>query len=67
MAGLLKGQEDVAAHNNGDMVGDAVKIQQLGFPLEVERVFIILKNTCRTRGGRGTKRSFETEIGERVT
>ena len=36
MTALLKGQEEVAAHNNGDMVDDAVKIQQQGFPLEVE-------------------------------
>ena len=39
MTALLKGQKDIAAHDNGDVADDAVKIPQLGFPLEVEVVF----------------------------
>ena len=39
MAALLKGQKDIAAHDNCDVADDAVKIPQLGFPLKVEVVF----------------------------
>jgi len=39
MTALLKGQKDIAAHDNGDVADDAVKIPQLGFPLKVEVVF----------------------------
>ena len=35
---LFKRQEDVAAHGNGDMSDDAVKIPQLGFSFKVEIV-----------------------------
>ncbi len=36
--------------NNGDMVDDAVKIQQLGFPLEVEIVFHHLEEHLSDKG-----------------
>ena len=39
MATLLESQKDIAAHDNGDMADDAIKIPQLGFPFEVEVVF----------------------------
>lgn len=50
IAGLLKGQEEVAAHNNGDMVDDAVKIQQQGFPLEVEIGFHYFEEHLSDKG-----------------
>ena len=39
MTALLESQEDIAAHDNGDMADNTVKIPQLGFPFEVEVVF----------------------------
>ena len=36
MTALLKSQENIAAHDNGDMADDTVEIPQLGLPLEVE-------------------------------
>jgi len=39
MTALLKSQENIATHDNGDMADDAVKIPQLGLPFEVEVVF----------------------------
>ena len=39
MTALLKSQENIAAHDNGDMADDTIKIPQLGLPLKVEVVF----------------------------
>ena len=39
MTALLKSQENIAAHDNGDMADDTVKIPQLVLPFKVEVVF----------------------------
>jgi hypothetical protein len=38
MAALFKGQEDITAHDNGDVADDSLKIPQLGLSFQVERV-----------------------------